>query len=92
MLSFVLLPDLILTIGLLSSPSSNSQFQVTNPAVTGFRLSGEGREDLKISADGWLYLDKSLDWSKEDHYILVVKWGLFPYKNLTDASQRLHMT
>lgn len=61
----------------LSSPSSHLQFQVTNPAVTGFRLSGEGREDLKISADGWLYLDKPLDWSKEDNYILMVKWVSF---------------
>lgn len=48
---------------------------MTNPAVTGFKLSGEGWEDLKISADGWLYLDKPLDWSKEEHYILMVKMG-----------------
>lgn len=58
----------------LSPPSSNSQFQVTNPDITGFRLSGEGVDDLKISPDGWLYLDKPLDWSKDDHYILMVKW------------------
>lgn len=49
------------------------QFQVTHPAVNSFRLSGEGKEDIKISKDGWLYLERSLDWSREDHYIIMVE-------------------
>ncbi|KAK2844546.1 hypothetical protein Q5P01_011205 [Channa striata] len=49
------------------------QFQVTNPGVNNFRLSGEGSEDIKISTDGWLYLEKPLNWSREDHYIVKVE-------------------
>uniref|UniRef100_A0A3P8UQ25 Cadherin 17, LI cadherin (liver-intestine) n=1 Tax=Cynoglossus semilaevis TaxID=244447 RepID=A0A3P8UQ25_CYNSE len=50
-----------------------AQFQVKHPGVTDFRLSGEGREDIKISKDGWLYLETPLDWSTQDHYILTVE-------------------
>lgn len=46
---------------------------MTHPGVTSFRLSGEGMEDISMSNDGWLYLDKSLDWSHEDHYLIMVK-------------------
>ncbi|TDH11809.1 hypothetical protein EPR50_G00064980 [Perca flavescens] len=49
------------------------QFQVTHPGVSDFRLSGEGREDIRISNDGWLYLEKPLDWSRDDHYIIMVE-------------------
>lgn len=46
---------------------------MTHPGVTSFRLSGEGTEDISMSNDGWLYVDKSLDWSRDDHYIITVK-------------------
>ncbi|CAJ1062189.1 cadherin-17 [Xyrichtys novacula] len=49
------------------------QFQVTNPDVNNFRLSGEGREDIQITKDGWLFLDRPLDWSRDNHYILLVE-------------------
>ncbi|XP_075965601.1 cadherin-17 [Anarhichas minor] len=49
------------------------QFQVTHPAVNSLRLSGEGKEDIKISKDGWLYLEKPLDWSRENHYLIMVE-------------------
>ncbi|XP_039974065.1 cadherin-17 [Xiphias gladius] len=49
------------------------QFQVTHPGVNNFRLSGEGGENIKISKDGWLYLDKPLDWSRDNHYIMSVE-------------------
>ncbi|XP_054477494.1 cadherin-17 [Anoplopoma fimbria] len=49
------------------------QFQVTHPGVNSFRLSGEGKEDIMISKDGWLYLEKPLDWSRDDHYIIMVE-------------------
>lgn len=59
-----------------------AQFQVKHPGVTDFRLSGEGREDIKISKDGWLYLETPLDWSTQDHYILTVS------QSLHDKSQK----
>uniref|UniRef100_A0A671UKS6 Cadherin 17, LI cadherin (liver-intestine) n=1 Tax=Sparus aurata TaxID=8175 RepID=A0A671UKS6_SPAAU len=43
-------------------PISNPQFQVTSAGVNNFRLSGEGKEDISISNDGWLYLQRPLDW------------------------------
>ncbi|XP_060937243.1 cadherin-17 [Limanda limanda] len=46
------------------------QFQVTHPGVNSFRLSGEGQEDIKISNDGWLFLERPLDWSRDNHYII----------------------
>ncbi|XP_034553892.1 cadherin-17 [Notolabrus celidotus] len=49
------------------------QFQVTHSGVNNFRLSGEGREDIRISKDGWLYLERPLDWSRDSHYILQVE-------------------
>ncbi|GLD63630.1 cadherin-17 [Lates japonicus] len=54
-------------------PYPMHQFQVTHPGVNNFRLSGEGRENIKMSKDGCLYLEKSLDWSQEDHYIIMVE-------------------
>ncbi|XP_024654805.2 cadherin-17 [Maylandia zebra] len=49
------------------------QFQVTDPHVNNFRLSGEGGQDISISKDGWLYLEQPLDWSREEHYIIMVE-------------------
>uniref|UniRef100_A0A7N8XZ06 Cadherin 17, LI cadherin (liver-intestine) n=1 Tax=Mastacembelus armatus TaxID=205130 RepID=A0A7N8XZ06_9TELE len=49
------------------------QFQVTHPGVNNFRLSGEGNQEIQISKDGWLYLEKPLDWSQDDHYIIMVE-------------------
>ncbi|XP_028281315.1 cadherin-17 [Parambassis ranga] len=51
------------------------QFQVTHPHINGFLLSGEGKEveDIKISSDGWLYLERPLDWSRVPYYLLQVK-------------------
>lgn len=48
---------------------------MTNP-VDRFRISGEGREEFKISSDGWLYLERPLDWSRESHYVMMVEWLL----------------
>lgn len=48
---------------------------MTNP-VDRFRISGEGGEEFKISSDGWLYLERPLDWSREDHYVMMVVWLL----------------
>lgn len=54
-------------------PYPMHQFQVTHPGVNGFRLSGEGKEDIRISKDGWLYLERPLDWSRDDHYMIMVE-------------------
>ncbi|XP_056261999.1 cadherin-17 [Pseudoliparis swirei] len=54
-------------------PYAIYQFQVTHPEVNSFRLSGEGQADIKISKDGWLYLELPLDWAREDHYIILVE-------------------
>uniref|UniRef100_UPI0037E79FAD cadherin-17 n=1 Tax=Semicossyphus pulcher TaxID=241346 RepID=UPI0037E79FAD len=54
-------------------PYTMHQFQVTNPDVNDFRLTGEGKDDIRISKDGWLYLDRPLDWSRDNHYILMVE-------------------
>ncbi|KAK5862334.1 hypothetical protein PBY51_017742 [Eleginops maclovinus] len=54
-------------------PYAMHQFQVILPGVNNFRLSGEGKEDIRISKDGWLYLEKPLDWSRDDHYVLMVE-------------------
>lgn len=49
------------------------QFEVTHPGVNAFRLRGEGSEDIKISEDGWLFLEHPLDWSRNNHYIIGVE-------------------
>ncbi|XP_023256576.1 cadherin-17 [Seriola lalandi dorsalis] len=49
------------------------QFQVTQPGVNNFRLSGEGKDYIHISKDGWLYLEKPLDWSQDNHYAIMVE-------------------
>ncbi|XP_043973337.1 cadherin-17 [Gambusia affinis] len=53
-------------------PHPVHQFQV--PAgVTGFKMSGEGLDIFKMSSDGWLYLEKPLDWSEDTHYVFIVE-------------------
>ncbi|KAK7886767.1 hypothetical protein WMY93_026388 [Mugilogobius chulae] len=54
-------------------PYAIHKFEVTHPGVDGFRLSGEGSEDVKISQDGWLFLQQPLDWSRNNHYIIGVE-------------------
>ncbi|XP_061675972.1 cadherin-17 isoform X2 [Syngnathoides biaculeatus] len=54
-------------------PYALCQFQVSHPGVDAFRLNGEGSDAIKISADGWLYLDKPLDWSPNDNYLVAVE-------------------
>ncbi|XP_036931558.1 cadherin-17 [Acanthopagrus latus] len=54
-------------------PYAMYQFQVTSAGVNNFRLSGEGKEDIRISNDGWLYLQRPLDWSRDNHYIVKVE-------------------
>uniref|UniRef100_A0A3Q3VQ10 Cadherin domain-containing protein n=1 Tax=Mola mola TaxID=94237 RepID=A0A3Q3VQ10_MOLML len=54
-------------------PYALYQFQVSLPGVNNFRLVGEGMEYIKISKDGWLYLEEPLDWSQEDNYIIMVE-------------------
>ncbi|CAL8247189.1 unnamed protein product [Lota lota] len=49
------------------------QFQVSVPNVSGFRLTGEGHEDIQIAEDGWLYLAQPLDWARNSHYIIGVE-------------------
>uniref|UniRef100_A0A8C6V1C4 Cadherin 17, LI cadherin (liver-intestine) n=1 Tax=Neogobius melanostomus TaxID=47308 RepID=A0A8C6V1C4_9GOBI len=49
------------------------KFEVTDPGVDGFRLTGEGSEDVKISSEGWLFLQHPLDWARNDHYIIGVE-------------------
>ncbi|XP_056902226.1 cadherin-17 [Takifugu flavidus] len=48
------------------------QFLVTNP-VDRFRISAEGGGEFRISSDGWLYLERPLDWSREDHYVMMIE-------------------
>ncbi|KAM8869376.1 cadherin-17 [Spinachia spinachia] len=54
-------------------PYAVYQFKVAHPGVNSFRLSGEGKEDIMISEDGWLYLERPLDWSRDDHYTIMVE-------------------
>ncbi|XP_028986162.1 cadherin-17 [Betta splendens] len=49
------------------------QFQVTHPDVDNFRLSGEGEGDIRISKDGWLYLENPLKWSQDNNYVIKVE-------------------
>ncbi|KAG7282188.1 hypothetical protein CRUP_034935 [Coryphaenoides rupestris] len=51
-------------------PYAIYQFQVSHPDVTGFQLTGEGHEDIKIAEDGWLYLDRPLDWATNSLYVI----------------------
>lgn len=54
------------------SPFVLPKFAVPNN-VDGFRLSGEGAEAFELSDDGWLYVQRPLDWSRESHYVMKVK-------------------
>lgn len=42
--------------------------------VGGFILSGEGEGEFEISPDGWLFLERPLDWSRKDYYVMMVTW------------------
>lgn len=42
--------------------------------VDQFGLSGEGTGEFEISSDGWLYVQRPLDWSRENHYVMMVMW------------------
>lgn len=55
------------------SPFVLPKFLVPDQVDT-FRLSGEGRGEFEISSDGWLYLQRPLDWSRESHYVMMVMW------------------
>lgn len=55
------------------SPFVLPKFAVPNN-VDGFRLSGEGTEEFEISDDGWLYVQRALDWSRESRYEMTVMW------------------
>ncbi|CAL9705790.1 unnamed protein product [Knipowitschia caucasica] len=48
------------------------QFELKH-TVTEFRLSGEGSDDVKMSVDGWLFLQHPLNWARNDHYIIGVE-------------------
>ncbi|XP_029958165.1 cadherin-17 [Salarias fasciatus] len=54
-------------------PYALYQFRVESPGVNGFQLKGDGRNDIKISKDGWLFLEEPLDWSHEQHFIVEVE-------------------
>ncbi|KAM3873332.1 cadherin-17 [Diretmus argenteus] len=49
------------------------QFQTTHTGVNGFRLNGEGSGAIMITDDGWIYLEKPLDWAQNNHYIIGVE-------------------
>lgn len=66
------------------SPFFPPKFLVKKP-VDRFRISGESGEDFQISSDGWLYLERPLDWSREDHYVMMVARLL----SITSADSRL---
>ncbi|XP_053744079.1 cadherin-17 [Synchiropus splendidus] len=54
-------------------PYALYQFEKKHPDVNEFRVKGEGRDIIKVSKDGWLYLDKALNWSEEDNYVVTVE-------------------
>ncbi|XP_076009775.1 cadherin-17 [Genypterus blacodes] len=54
-------------------PYAIYQFVPNIPGVTSFRLTGEGSEAIMISDEGWLFLDKPLDWAQSDHYIISLE-------------------
>ncbi|KAM9723677.1 cadherin-17 [Menidia menidia] len=49
------------------------KFEVKHTGVDDFRLSGEGKDDIRMTKDGWLFLEKPLDWSRDNHYIIKVE-------------------
>ncbi|XP_015260440.1 PREDICTED: cadherin-17 [Cyprinodon variegatus] len=48
------------------------QFLVPEGANS-FKLNGEGTDIFRMSKDGWLYLEKPLDWSQATHYAFNVE-------------------
>uniref|UniRef100_H3DLZ2 Cadherin 17, LI cadherin (liver-intestine) n=1 Tax=Tetraodon nigroviridis TaxID=99883 RepID=H3DLZ2_TETNG len=53
-------------------PYALYQFLVPNH-IDSFRLSGEGKGEFEMSSDGWLYVQRPLDWSREDHYVMMIE-------------------
>ncbi|KAF7669711.1 hypothetical protein LDENG_00147260 [Lucifuga dentata] len=49
------------------------QFVAATPGVNSFRLKGEGSDAIMISDDGWLYLEKPLDWAQNSNYMIAVE-------------------
>ncbi|XP_062278507.1 cadherin-17 [Scomber scombrus] len=54
-------------------PYAMFQFEVTQGSVNNFRLSGENSDAIKISKDGWLYLDAPLKWSENNLFNIKVE-------------------
>ncbi|XP_044213889.1 cadherin-17 [Thunnus albacares] len=54
-------------------PYAIYQFQATHAGVNSFRLTGDGSDAIKISKDGWLYLEKPLEWSHDASYKMKVE-------------------
>ncbi|KAM9782826.1 cadherin-17 [Neosynchiropus ocellatus] len=54
-------------------PYALYQFQKKHPGVNEFRVQGEGPDIIKVSKDGWLYLDKALNWSEDDNFMVSVE-------------------
>ncbi|XP_014862605.1 PREDICTED: cadherin-17 [Poecilia mexicana] len=48
------------------------QFEVPE-GVTSFSVNGDGTDIFKMSKDGWLYLDKPLDWSQTTRHEFTVE-------------------
>ncbi|XP_056142403.1 cadherin-17 [Lampris incognitus] len=49
------------------------QFQSSHPGVNGFRLRGEGSEVIRISDEGWMFVERPLDWATNNHYVVLVE-------------------
>ncbi|KAM7420743.1 hypothetical protein PAMA_015121 [Pampus argenteus] len=54
-------------------PYAIFQFQVTHEGVNDFRLNEEGSDAIRISKDGWLYLEKPLEWSQNENLVIEVE-------------------
>ncbi|XP_015213238.2 cadherin-17 [Lepisosteus oculatus] len=53
-------------------PFAVFQFKASQPEVTSFKVTGETEDKIKISNDGWLYLEKALDRElKQSHSIQI---------------------
>ncbi|KAM6967481.1 cadherin-17 [Aplochiton taeniatus] len=49
------------------------QFHAANPDVNGFRLSGDDEGSIRISPEGWLYLERALDWDHVTAFTVEVE-------------------
>ncbi|XP_029101859.1 cadherin-17 [Scleropages formosus] len=48
------------------------QFRSSHPEVTSYQVSGDTNDKIAISTDGWLYLEKPLDWAESRQHGLQV--------------------